>query len=336
MTSIASSLLDFLLSLFRDPEAAAAYAADPRAALDEAGLYDVEPDDVAALQPMVEDSCSLGYGGGGSEDDGADHRPALYGGHKDYDREDDGGRPSYDNNHGGSHGGHDVVAVTHVKLVEHKSITEVDVDIDARNSVWAGGDAIAIWGDDVVLATGGSVAAGDDVEDVEVDNSTEIDVELEDSFNDNSTTTNSNNTGTNIADRGGEVEDNDISVEDSNGTTIAGGDVDQSTEVDIEDSLNGNEVAGRDINETDVDVDIEDSLNGNEVAGRDINETDVDTDVDIEDSFNPEDESVTIDDITVDASEDNSTEVEIEDSLNENAIAVDDALANTGDVDIDD
>jgi hypothetical protein len=335
MTTIASSLLDFLLSLFRDPAAAAAYAEDPRAALDSAGLYDVEPDDVAALQPMVEDSCSLGYGGG-SGGGGDDYRPVHYGAKND-EREDDdndnGGRPHGD----GNYGGHDVVAVTHVKLVENKSITEVDVDIDARNSVWAGGDAIAIWGDDVVLATGGSVAAGDDVEDVEVDNSTEI--ELEDSFNDNSTTTNSNNTGTNIADRGGEVEDNDLSIDESfNGATVAGGDVDQSTEVevDIEDSLNGNNVAGGDVTETEVEID--DSLNGNEVAGRDINETEVEIDDSFnpDDSFNTEDESVTIDDITVDASEDNSTEIEIEDSLNENAIAVDDALSNTGDVDIDD
>jgi len=327
MTNLASSLLDFLLDLFRDPAAAAAYASDPRAALDEAGLYDVEPDDVAALQPMVADSCSMPYGGqGGGEDDG----PARDAGWT-ADEDDEDEDPEGNGGHGG-HGGHEVTAVTHVRLVENSYNTDVDVDIDARNSVWAGGDAIAIWGDDVVLATGGSIAAGEEVEDAEVDNS----VEIEDSFNDNSTTTNSNNTDTNIADRGGEVEDNDISVDESfNGATVAGGDVDQSTEVevDIEDSLNGNDIAGRDVVET--DVDIEDS----QVAGRDVNETEVE----IEDSFNPdesfntEDESVTIDDITVDASvtEDNSTDVDIDESLNDNALAFDDALANTGDVDVD-
>src|SRR5688500_3684559 len=53
MTTLASSLLDFILNLFRDPEAAAAYAEDPAAALADAGLADVDPGDVDALMPMV-------------------------------------------------------------------------------------------------------------------------------------------------------------------------------------------------------------------------------------------------------------------------------------------
>lgn len=55
---MANSLLDFVMSLVRDPDAAARYAADPAAAIAEADLGDVTSADVDQLIPVVTDSFS--------------------------------------------------------------------------------------------------------------------------------------------------------------------------------------------------------------------------------------------------------------------------------------
>lgn len=54
-----NSLLDFVLSLVRDPDVAARYAADPTAVLTAAGLPGVTAADVDNLLPMVADSLSM-------------------------------------------------------------------------------------------------------------------------------------------------------------------------------------------------------------------------------------------------------------------------------------
>jgi hypothetical protein len=336
MTTLASSLLDFILNLFRDSDAAAAYEEDPEGALADAGLGDVTPADVSALMPMVAaDYSPAGYGGQCDDDDKGSGSPTPVKDHdrdddddkgsghptpvKDDDHDDDGGKPHND----WSGHGHDAAVIHNVKYVEnHYSHSEVDVEIDASHSIWAGNDVYAIWGDENVIATGGSVAAGDEVEDVSVDNSvdnsdnseTEVDVEIEDSFNpDNSTTI----TDSNVADNGGEVEDNDtdveVELEDSfNGSTVAGGDVDQSTntDVEIEESFNGNTVAGEDLTSTEVEV--EDSFNETE------------TEVEVEDSFNETENTLEIEDSFTQETETN-LEVEVEDSFNEEEIEVEDS-----------
>jgi hypothetical protein len=56
---MANSLLDFVMSLVRDPDAAARYAADPAGAIADAHLTDVSSADVNNLIPMVADSLSM-------------------------------------------------------------------------------------------------------------------------------------------------------------------------------------------------------------------------------------------------------------------------------------
>lgn len=56
---MANSLLDFVISLVRDPEAAARYAADPAQAITDAHLTDVTSVDVDNLIPMVSESLSM-------------------------------------------------------------------------------------------------------------------------------------------------------------------------------------------------------------------------------------------------------------------------------------
>jgi len=56
---MANSLLDFVMSLVRDPDAAAAYAADPTQAIADANLTDVTSLDVNNLIPVVSESLSM-------------------------------------------------------------------------------------------------------------------------------------------------------------------------------------------------------------------------------------------------------------------------------------
>lgn len=55
---MANSLLDFVMSLVRDSDAAARYAADPAAAIADAHLSDVTSADVDQLIPVVAESLS--------------------------------------------------------------------------------------------------------------------------------------------------------------------------------------------------------------------------------------------------------------------------------------
>lgn len=55
---MANSLLDFVMSLVRDPAAAAAYAENPAQAIADANLTDVTSADVSSLIPVVSESVS--------------------------------------------------------------------------------------------------------------------------------------------------------------------------------------------------------------------------------------------------------------------------------------
>lgn len=56
---MANSLLDFVMSLVRDPDAAARYAADPTGTIADAHLTDVSSADVNNLIPVVSESVSM-------------------------------------------------------------------------------------------------------------------------------------------------------------------------------------------------------------------------------------------------------------------------------------
>ncbi|ORB72842.1 Rv0340 family IniB-related protein [Mycobacterium scrofulaceum] len=69
---MANALLDFVMSLVRDPQAAARYAADPAQAIADAHLTGVTSADVNHLIPMVSDSLSMSSpaGTGGAAEHG--------------------------------------------------------------------------------------------------------------------------------------------------------------------------------------------------------------------------------------------------------------------------
>jgi hypothetical protein len=64
---MANELLDFVMALVRDPEAAAQYASDPAQAIAAANLADVTSADVNNLIPMVSDSLSMAAPAFGSD-----------------------------------------------------------------------------------------------------------------------------------------------------------------------------------------------------------------------------------------------------------------------------
>ncbi|CRZ16626.1 Rv0340 family IniB-related protein [Mycolicibacterium neworleansense] len=68
---MANTLLDFVMSLVRDPDAAAHYAADPAQAIADANLTDVTSTDVNNLIPVVSESLSMTGANGGLGDLGA-------------------------------------------------------------------------------------------------------------------------------------------------------------------------------------------------------------------------------------------------------------------------
>ncbi len=74
---MANLLLDFVMELVRDPDAAARYAADPAAALADAHLTGVTSADVNNLIPMVADSMAIGTPSSGA---GLEAGPNGFGG----------------------------------------------------------------------------------------------------------------------------------------------------------------------------------------------------------------------------------------------------------------
>ncbi|SDY18120.1 hypothetical protein SAMN05661080_02597, partial [Modestobacter sp. DSM 44400] len=259
MTTLASSLLDFILNLLRDPQAASAFETDPEAALSDAGLDDVCAADVNSLVPVLAESVSVGgamamthaaaahpamASAAESSDDGSmDHgMPPVAGGQEG---------PSSHNGEGeGDDGGDDGGHMGVVEYIKYIQSNFTYTEVDASHSVWAGGDAYQLFGDDTVLATGGSVVAGGDA-DVSYDN--RVDISLDDSLNGsgNATTGDGNAVGqgnevdnTDNSDNSVDVRDsgNDNSVNDSGNTTTVrdSGNDNSDNSTNISDSGNDN------------------------------------------------------------------------------------------------
>ena len=347
MSTVASTLLDFILDLFRDPEKAAAYAAHPQGALDAAGLSDSTPEDVADLAPMVADFATVsGWSGGhhGGRDD-HDRDGGGRGGHCGTDEHAGGQghhpRPVHDDDHehssggsvspvdrddtdddededtgqtGGGHspapapaGGTETVVITHLQEV-HLTHTETVVEIDASHSIWVSGDAQAIFGD-----------VRGDVTQIDNEGGIVAGDDVEDSSVDHSdhSVSDSNNTDVDV-----DIDDSPINLggsqavdsfngnEDNDAIADHGGQVGDNTSVQVDDVtvVNDSENVGNTTTVTDsFDDDSDNSTN---------------TDVDVRDSFNEDSTSYDVDDSF---NEDHSTttdvdaDLEVRDSFNDNS-----------------
>ncbi len=354
MSTLASTLLDFILDLFRDPAKAAAYEADPQGALDAAGLSDSTPADVADLAPMVSDYATVGGWSGGNSHGGS-HGGGSHGGRDDHHHGGGGrgGSCDADEDRGGHH---------HPRPVDHHEdehssgggVAPVDRDEcdDDEDEGQAGGGhshapAPAGGTETVVITHLQEVHYSHTETTVEIDASHSIWVsgDAQAIFGDvRGDVTQIDNEGGIVA--GDDVEDSSVdnsdnSVSDSNNTDVSV-DVDDSP-INIGgeqavDSFNGNEdndvIADRGgqvgdntsvrLDDVTVVQDSEDVGNTTTVTDS-FNEdasTETDVDVDVRDSFNDNSDNSTNTDVDVrDSFNDDSTnyDVDVDDSFNEDA-----------------
>ncbi len=311
MANLATSLLDFILDLLRDPETAAEFRADPQGTLDSAGLGDLCPADIQNARLVLDELPPAGVSNAAVT--GAVSPAAAVGTTAPVLATTTDVSPASESPDTDS-------VIEQLRYIQQTFTYNSETTIDVRDSVWAGKDVYQIFGDDAVLATGDGIAAGGDVDDVTIDRSVEIEdsFTIDDSFNPVNSGNEVDGNG-NAVGRGNDVDntDNSIEVDDSTGTVV-GDDNETGDAVSGDGNVVGNEVdiadSGND--NSDTSTVIQDSGNDNS------DNSDNSIDVELEDSFN-----------------DNSTdlEVELEDSFNEvdafTNVDVDAELENVGNTD---
>jgi hypothetical protein len=231
--NITAALLDFLMSLLRDPDAAAEFAADPEGALEKAGLSEITCDDVDTVMPVVLDYAPMvgerEYNTGGNTTTGGDAGGPVtggsggHGGHGGHGGNGGNGGHGHGHGHGVEHA-HAVQQIHHV--VKNYSYTVTDdrdtiVDQSVNQNIWADGDVLQVFDQDSVVASGDhAVAAGDDAwVDQSTDNSIDVDLEAGGDINIGNTTDSYNDDHSKIEDSFNEDNsvdvDLDVKVDDS-------------------------------------------------------------------------------------------------------------------------
>ncbi len=191
LATIADALIEFILSLLRDPAAAAQFATEPEEMLSDAGLSGLCAADVRAVVPVVVDRPDVVQ------------RPVV--------SQSAPMAPNYPGPQQSAPAYHPAPSVQQSSNTVVEEITNVtnNFAIDARSTIidqsvnqniWANGDVTQIFDQEANVASGdGSIAAGQNVVidesettittgDVAIGN-TDITNEISDSFNDASTTT---------------------------------------------------------------------------------------------------------------------------------------------------
>lgn len=301
MTTIANMLLEFLMKLLRDPEAAAAFRSDPDKVLQEAGLGGVCTEDVEAVMPVVFDyapvradtSFDRDYSTGGNDSEVGVAVPRPDRDHPGYDHDGpgrrDGDHPRDDDDHA-----HAVQQLSYV--VNNYSYTswiddrDTVTDQSVNQNIWADGDVVQLFDNDAVISSGDhAVAAGDDAHvDNSHDESTKTWVDADDGatvvVGDDNFSDEIDNSGS-YADRGGSVEDNDTSI-DNDGQLAERGGVIHDDDVDLD---NSGQIAGGDAVAADrgstaagedaTDLDLH---NSGQIAGGDATDSHDETHVDLD------------------------------------------------------
>jgi hypothetical protein len=169
LATIADALIEFILSLLNDPDAAAEYDADPEAALASAGLSGCTAEDVRAVAPIIVDR--------------PDVHPTPH-----PNPPGPGPKPPVEKE------------IWNIANNFHIDNRATIVDQSVNQNIWAEGDVNQIFDQEANIASGdNAVAAG---EDASVDNSTtdvevgdiavgneETNVDIDGSFNDETTST---------------------------------------------------------------------------------------------------------------------------------------------------
>jgi len=175
IATMANALIEFILSLIRDPEAAAEFEADPEGALEARGLGNVGYNDLCAALPVVYDNPQVLV----HSEPGILLRPPADPG---------GASPTQ------------VIQQLHELITNTSYVTNNSTVLDqsVNQNLWAEGDILQIFDNEAIVASGqGSTAAGRDVvDDDSTDSSTTVAVggdAVVDSTIDTDTAVDSNN-----------------------------------------------------------------------------------------------------------------------------------------------
>jgi hypothetical protein len=324
MPNITSELLQFLMNLFGDRQAAQEFLDNPEEALENAGLGDVCSADLDAVMPVVLDFAPIAV-------------------KSSFDREfNTGGNSSLAGTGAAAAPGHHAPAPQHEDhahavqqlhhVVNNYSYTSTTDDRDTitdqsvNQNIWADGDVTQLFDNDAVVASGdGAIAAGDDVEvdesednstnitvgDIEdsfnEDNDTRIDVDIEDSFNEDNSVEDSYN-----EDNDGIDGDENVVGDGNAAGDIVGGDQVDGDQIDVGDVTVG-DIAGGD----QIDVDLENVGNTDESV----------TVGDLENVGNT-DESLTVGDIDASVTDESLTIGDIDASVTDESLTIGDIDAS--------
>lgn len=303
MATIASQLLEFLMNLMRDPQAAAEFNADPEGYLASSGLANICSADVEAVAPVVLEHAVRREFGGEAHAEASARAEA-------YARAEAVSRSERDHDHGRDRDhdrdrdqDHDHAVTQLTDIVNNFEYTQniddrdTNVDQSVRQNIWTDGGDVKQWFDnDAIIASGDdSIAAGGDAKvDNSTDNSTNVeahdstvkvgttDVDIEDSFNDNSDR--STNVDFDATDSFNDESTNvDVDIEDSFTQDNDGIDVEN---VDLENVGNSDD-DGIDAKDADIDVDASDNSthdNSTTVSDNEVGNTNVSDNVVIADN----------------------------------------------------
>lgn len=233
LATMADALIEFILSLLRDPEAAAEFEEDPEGAMAARGLNNVSYADVCSVAPVIAEKPHVI----------ANPTPAPV---------PVGPKPEWN------------PVVKEIKTITTQlSYTHIDdrdtiVDQSVNQNIWANGDVNQTFGNEAVVASGDkAIAAGNDVDqDTTIDHSTDVsagndvnigndetNTDIDGSYNENTETTETtdNSVDTDVTDSGNDSS-TDVAVDGSfNDTT----DVSVDTSVDEDTTVvfdSGNDV----------------------------------------------------------------------------------------------
>ncbi|WP_127474155.1 IniB N-terminal domain-containing protein [Microbacterium sulfonylureivorans] len=205
LATIAEALIEFILSLLRDPDAAAEFEDDPHGALSARGLSHVSAADVAAVTPVIVERTTV---------------------------------VPHSNPHGGSNqaqpSSDPVVREINNVVQNFAWIDDSDtiVDQSVNQNIWADGDVTQVFDQEAVVASGDeAIAAGEDVsiEQTE-DNSTTITAG-------NDAVVGNETTETVVEDSYNETTDTSTTTDASTDVVVEESFTDESTTVAVEDSF---------------------------------------------------------------------------------------------------
>jgi len=277
---LTNDLLNFLLSLFSDPAAAAAFKQNPEHELDKNGFKNLCSDDVDAIMPVLLDHSPISYdrsyntgsngawggdagGGMGGGGGGGGTGGGGWGGWS-------GGGGTGGGGGGGGTADHAAAVQQLTHVMNNYSYTSVDdkdfiLDRSINQTLWTNGDLHQVFDQDTVIAYGEhSVAAGDDVigsnnqkdsnnnngnsdESVTNTNTTTTTNTNIHSNNDNSKDDSSVDNSIEVKDNFVKLDDHSVEVKDNNVTFDNDKTVDIHNESKVENSI--------EVVKTDVDVD---------------------------------------------------------------------------------